>query len=114
MLHNRKDQVTIAPVTDRCKQGDVILYRRENGRYVLHRVYKIRKDGAFLMLGDSQRMPEPVEAAQLRAMVSSVRCGGENCGPGSFRWWFFAVPWLRLARWRPQIARLLSLFRKKK
>ena len=107
------DFAYLTALPKKLKRGDIVLFQRKDGRYVLHRVYKIRKDGAFLMLGDSQRMPEPVEAAQLRAMVSSVRCGGENCGPGSFRWWFFAVPWLRLARWRPQIAKLLALFHKK-
>ena len=57
--------------------------------------------------------PEPVTADQLRAKVEFVRIGTLACHPGSFRWWFFAVPWLRLAPWRPQIARLLALFRKK-
>lgn len=108
------DFAYLTALPEKLKRGDIVLFQRKDGQYVLHRVYKLQKDGAFLMLGDSQRMPEPVEKAQLRAFVSSVRCGGEHCAPGSFRWWFFAVPWLRLAQWRPQIARLLYLFRKKK
>ena len=95
------------------KKGDILLFQRENRQYVLHRVYKIKKDGSFLMLGDNQKIPEPVSPCQLRAKVSFVRCGGEECRPGTFRWWFFACPWRLFAPWRPQIAKLLALFRKK-
>ena len=95
------------------KKGDILLFQRENNQYVLHRVYKLRRDGSFLMLGDSQLKPEPVNRSQLRAKAAFVRCGNQDCRPGSFRWWFFAVPWLYLAGWRPPIAKLLALFRKK-
>ena len=107
------DFAYLAPLPKKLKRGDIVLFQRKNDQYVLHRVYKIRKDGTYLILGDSQYEPEPVEPQQLRAKVSFVRCGGQDCGPGSFRWWFFARPWLYFARWRPQIAKLLSLFRRK-
>lgn len=95
------------------KRGDIVLFQRKNGQYVLHRIYKILKNGSYLLLGDSQLEPEPVMEEQFRAKVSFVRCMGQECRPGSFKWWLFAVPWLRLAPWRPQIAKLLALFRKK-
>jgi len=107
------DFAYLAPLPEKVKRGDILLFQRENKQYVLHRVYKIRRDGIILLLGDSQLTPEPVAAHQLRAKASFVRCGGEDCRPGSFRWWFFACPWLQLARWRPQIAKLLAVFRKK-
>ena len=95
------------------KRGDIVLFQRKNGQYVLHRIYKVLKNGSYLLLGDSQLEPEPVMEEQFRAKVSFVRCMGQECHPGSFKWWFFAVPWLRLAPWRPQIATLLALFHKK-
>ena len=107
------DFAYLVRLPEKLKRGDIVLYQRANSQYVLHRVYKILGSGNYLMLGDSQLEPEPVNAGQLRAKVSFVRIGRSVCRPGSFRWWFFAVPWLRLAPWRPQIARLLALFRKK-
>lgn len=107
------DFAYLIQLPEKLKRGDIVLYQRPNDQYVLHRVYKILGSGNYLMLGDSQLEPEPVNAGQLRAKVSFVRIGRSVCRPGSFRWWFFAVPWLRLAPWRPQIARLLALFRKK-
>jgi signal peptidase I len=107
------DFAYLIPLPEKIRRGDILLFQRANKQYVLHRVYKLRRDGSVLMLGDSQLTPEPVTPHQLRAKVSFVRCAGQDCRPGSFRWWFFACPWLRFARWRPQIARLLALFRKK-
>ena len=107
------DFAYLVQLPEKLKRGDILLYQRANGQYVLHRIYKILPQGQYLLLGDSQMTPEPVGKDQLRAKVSFVRIGEETCRPGSFRWWFFAVPWLRLARWRPQIAKLLALFRKK-
>ena len=107
------DFAYLVRLPEKLKRGDIVLFQRLNGQYVLHRVYKIPERGNYLMLGDGQLEPEPVTESQLRAKVSFVRIGTEVCRPGSFRWWFFACPWLRLAPWRPQIAKLLSLFRKK-
>ena len=59
------------------KRGDIVLFQRKNGQYVLHRIYKILKNGSYLLLGDSQLEPEPVNAGQLRAKVSFVRIGTE-------------------------------------
>ena len=42
---------------DRLKKGDVILYRRENGILVLHRICRITKDG-FYTVGDNQTAVE--------------------------------------------------------
>jgi len=107
------DFAYLVPLPERVRKGDMILFRRRNGQYVLHRVYKIYPGGGYLMLGDSQLEPEPVVQEQLRAKVSHVRSAGQILKPGDFRWWFFEKPWLLLAPWRPQIARLLALFRKK-
>ena len=107
------DFAYLAALPGKLKRGDILLFQRANDQYVLHRIYKIPGNGRYLMLGDSQLEPEPVTQDQLRAKVSFVRIGRSVCRPGSFRWWFFAVPWLLLAPWRPQIAKLLSLFRKK-
>ena len=107
------DYAYLSPLPGKVKRGDILLFQRKNGQYVLHRVYKIRKDGVLLLLGDSQTRTEPVLPGQLRGKVSFVRCGDQDCCPGSLRWWFFAQPWRVLAPQRPRIAKLLALFRKK-
>ena len=58
------------------RRGDVVLYRRENGMLVLHRIYKIGQDGLYL-LGDHQTAIEgPVRREQVKGkMTGMVRDG---------------------------------------
>ncbi len=47
-----KDSVILARPSLLCV-GDIVLYKRENGQYVLHRIVKIKGDNLFLC-GDNQ------------------------------------------------------------
>ena len=107
------DYAYLSPLPGKIKKGDILLFQRENRQYVLHRVYKTRRDGSLLMLGDSQVTAEPVAAHQLRAKASFVRRGGKDCPPGSFKWWVFAHPWRVFASWRPLAGKIRAWFRKK-
>jgi hypothetical protein len=42
----------------RLKAGDVVLYRRKSGRYVLHRIVKVRKED-YVLCGDNCWQLEP-------------------------------------------------------
>lgn len=75
MLCHRRDTVELIPVSKKQKAGDVILYRRENGQYVLHRIIAETEDG-YICCGDNQAMREPVAHGQLLAVVDGfVRKG---------------------------------------
>ena len=57
---------------DRLKKGDVILYRRENGILVLHRICRITKDG-FYTVGDNQTAVEgPLTASQISGKLIHI------------------------------------------
>lgn len=76
MLHHRKDTVFLESVKAPLKKGDLILYRRDNGKYVLHRIVRVRHEGAFVCSGDHQWEPEEVFAHQVLAVVTDfVRDG---------------------------------------
>lgn len=53
MLRNNKDTVTLCKAEFPLKKYDLPLYIRNNGRYVLHRVVAVKKDG-YVMRGDNQ------------------------------------------------------------
>ena len=44
LLRNRRDTVKIIPVSGRLKKYDLPLYKRPDGKYVLHRIVKVKKD----------------------------------------------------------------------
>lgn len=89
------------------KRGDIVLYTRASGRYILHRIYKVNKDGSFIMVGDAQQVLERIESReQIHARVTSARHKGKLNRPGTLRWWAYRYIWLWLL---PIRHRLMSL-----
>ena len=89
------------------RRGDVVLYTRSNGRYILHRVYKVNKDGSCLMVGDAQVQLEYLPSMdQIHARVTEAVHKGKRLSPNSLRWWAYRHLWLCLRRFRPALMRL--------
>lgn len=57
LLRQRKDSVHIVKINKTLKKNDVILYQRDSGQYVLHRIIKI-KNGNYIICGDNQWQKE--------------------------------------------------------
>ena len=53
LLRRGKDAFTVVKKgKERCKRGDVVLYKRPPKQYVLHRIVEVRKDD-YVILGDN-------------------------------------------------------------
>lgn len=57
LLRKRKDSVHIIKITKPLKKNDVILYQRNDGKYVLHRLISI-KNNKYVFCGDNQWQKE--------------------------------------------------------
>lgn len=89
------------------KRGDIVLFTRAEGSFVLHRVFRARQDGSFLLLGDNQTQPEPVPGTdRIHALVTSARRRDKPLSRRSLCWWFYAHVWLLIRPLRSLIARL--------
>lgn len=91
----------------RCRVRDVVLYRRDSGKYVLHRVMAVRKDD-YVLCGDNCWQLEPgIREDQILGSLTAVIRNGkrtEVSEPGYrrkvFAWWLLypvraVVFWLR-------------------
>lgn len=67
MLREHRDSVVLIPPA-RQKKGDIVLFRRESGKYVLHRIISMTENG-YLCSGDNQAILEPVTREQIVAVV---------------------------------------------
>ena len=95
LVHNR-DSVLLRKPDRPLKVGDIVLYQRRDGRYVLHRIRRIRQEGYYL-IGDAQRETEgPLDREQIFALVIGACRKGRQIGPGDFWWEFFARVWIRM------------------
>lgn len=74
LIRAERDKVLLAPLPDRpLLRGDIVLYRRQNGQTVLHRIFRVRKD-SFDMLGDGQLWVEQrVKKEQILAFAREIR-----------------------------------------
>jgi signal peptidase I len=110
-LHNG-DTVYLNPLDSPPKKGDVVLYTRPTGQYVLHRIVKVNPDGSFLMLGDAQQELEWIESRErLHARMTRAVHKGKPMTHGSPRWRFYATVWIWV--W-PLRRKLMFIFGKKK
>lgn len=107
LVHGR-DTVYLSKVRLQLKRGDMILYRRLSGQYVLHRIYRAESD-TFTLVGDAQtELEHGIRREQVLALVSAVRRKGRLLGPGSFWWDFFEKVWIRMIPLRPAITAIYS------
>ncbi len=95
MLQNGRDKVTLIPPAKELKKKDIILYRRENGQYVLHRIIDL-EDGKYILSGDNQAMRETVDPSQVIGVVSAFTHKGRPCSMDSLSYRLYAWAWVEL------------------
>lgn len=95
MLWDRESRVRLA-APERLRRGDIPLYRRRDGTYVLHRIVAVENEGAYTCCGDNQWRLEPgVRERQVAAAVTDFTWRG--------RWVSCASPLYGLY-WRSWVA----------
>lgn len=77
MLRENRDTVILKPVEKPPVAGDILLYRRANGQFVLHRVIRVTPEG-YLISGDNQYELEKVAPSQLLAVVGAFTRKGKT------------------------------------
>jgi len=89
-----RDTVHLKKPDRELRRGDIVLYQRENGRYILHRVYKIEGERVWFV-GDAQDTVEgPLSRDCILAYAVYAVRKGKTEKKGSFWWGFFSSFWL--------------------
>lgn len=113
-LVNRRDKVFLEKPTGRLKRGDIVFYQRDNGRYIMHRIYKIM-DEEYYMIGDAQTIVEgPLNREQIFAVVNQCERKGKIITKGDFWWNFFEHVWIRIIPFRWPLVKLYNVIKIKK
>ena len=72
LLKDKRDSFKLEKIKDAPKSKDIVLYKRDNGQFVLHRIIK-EKDGLYTIVGDNQHVKEyPIRLDQILGVVTSV------------------------------------------
>lgn len=88
-----------------CKAGTILLFRRQNGRFVLHRVRK-RLPGGYRMNGDAQTWCEDIRADQVVAEAYQIQRKGKTRSCDCLRWKLRALLWFPTRPIRPLLFRV--------
>lgn len=100
-LISDRDEVVLKIPQRKLKRGDVVLYRRENGIHVLHRIHHI-KNNSYFLIGDSQTEIEgPLEEKQIFAVAESIIRKGKTISCESKGYLLLYGIWLRIRIIRP-------------
>lgn len=94
MLTSHRDSVTLIPLSQP-KIGDIALYKREDGAYVLHRIIDKTAEG-YICCGDNQAVREPVSREQMMAVVDGFIKNGKTCTVEDFGYRCYMAAWMRL------------------
>lgn len=108
------DEAVIAPVNaEKLKRGDVVLFRREGGILVLHRIWKVSGKGLFLV-GDNQVEVEgPVKREQIRGRLTAFIRKGKTISVRNPAYRVLTLLWLRLRPIRNVIKRPAAWMKRK-
>ena len=110
LIHHR-DTILFGKPDRPLRRGDMVFYQRSTGQFVMHRIYKVKIDGYYIV-GDAQTEIEgPVNQSQIFAIVKKVRRKGKWIGPNNFLWIFFEKIYIRLVPVRSLIIKSYGLFR---
>lgn len=111
-VSGRDEAVIESYPVDRLRRGDVILYRRDQGILVLHRICRITADG-FYLVGDNQTEIEgPLRPDQIRGKMTGVIRNGKSFSVSHPLYRVFSSIWLFLRPIRPLFWHIAALFRK--
>ena len=91
MLREGRDSVVLSRAR-KIRKYDVILYQRENGQYILHRVVGVGE--TYTCIGDNQfELERGITAEQIVAVCTSFTRKGKKCSPNSPKWRTYAIFW---------------------
>ena len=113
LIRIHRDVVTIVPLYRSPKVGDVVLFARDDGNYVVHRLYKIKGE-TVQTLGDGCIVPDasmPITA--ICGLVTSVKRGRWVIRLDTAVARFFGRIWIGLLPFHQLIVRIKKRLRRK-
>lgn len=109
-LAHERDRVLFKKPDRELKVGDIVFFQRKTGQYILHRIWKIKPDGYYIV-GDAQSVIEgPVTIEQIFGIVTKACRKDRWIGPGNFWWEFFEHVWIHLIPFRRGICKGYAIF----
>lgn len=113
LVENRRGSVLLVKA-EKIKKGDVPLFKRDDGSYILHRVVG-KKNGAYKMRGDyEQKIEYPVYPEQIVAVAKGFYRNEKYISCDSFLYKLYKIFWMNTVFLRPLMLKILAIRSSKK
>ena len=97
LIRENRDVMVIEKREEPPKRLQAVLFRRDGiegrGRYVVHRILKIRKDGTYFIAGDHDTSGELVAFDHILGVLTAVIRDGKQIRFNGFRYWCYLHLW---------------------
>lgn len=95
LIRNQKDAVILKGYNgDELNVGDMVFFKRKDGKYVLHRIVDICEDGSFIIQGDNQLTTDSgVKKEQIIAVPTAVIRGKKTVSVHSKKYLRYKKIW---------------------
>lgn len=111
-IYEGKDMVVLSPISGQVKKYQAVLYKRESGAFVLHRVVGIQ-NGSYTMRGDYQFVSEPgIRRGQMIGVVTGIIRGGHEIDVSEIRYRMRVWLWVHTIRVRRYVKAVQSRAKK--
>lgn len=91
-------------------EGQIVLFRSDDGHFVLHRIFEIQDDGFLRINGDAQLSCEIIKASQVIATVKKLLRDGAEIDLSSKKLMRRQNVWKKLRLIRPVLVRGYKIF----
>lgn len=111
-IPGRDEAIIERPELSKLKRGDVVLYRRDSGKLVLHRIYRI-KNGGFYLVGDNQKEVEgPLRGDRIKGVLTGFVRKGKKISANNPIYVLLSEIWLCLRPLRPAISKTVAALKR--
>lgn len=112
LLVEKRDNIILRKSKPHLHKGDLPLYRRADGSFVLHRIVSV-KNGEYIMSGDNQFIPEHgITDDMIIGVVSKIIRNGKEIDVNSALYKLYVSIWTALFKLRYPIRRIKSSAKK--
>lgn len=112
LIRENRDVMVIEKLSDSPKKLDAVLFKRDGftgrGKYIVHRIVKIRKDGKYFIAGDNCFDGEIVDKDHILGILTAVVRDGKKINFSGFRYFIYLHFWCAPYRLRFFILKIKS------
>ena len=109
LIDQRRDLVTIKAVEGPCRRYDIVLYKRDSGQYVLHRILRKRKED-YVICGDNRwQLEYGITDKHILGVMTTLVRDGKPIQLSGWRYWLYVHLWCDLFLVRAGILWLKAL-----